>query len=156
MWERISCVYLRPGRFFYANFCPVFIVFPQPEIQSGIDRSLPTPPTNVKRLEPTNPCEVFTNSWVRFTKRPCLNFGFYPVLIACLQTEIDTGESSRRGVRHERDLVHRRQKSKLKFRNPSWNPEIHCEIQKSKLKSRNPSWNPEIHSKIRKSNSGFY
>ena len=26
--------------------------------------------------------------------RPCLNFGFYPVLIACLQAEIDTGESS--------------------------------------------------------------
>ena len=39
-----------------------------------------------------------------------------------------------RGIRHERNLVHRRQKSKLKSRNP----EIHCEIQKSILKSRNP------------------
>ena len=56
-----------------------------------------------------------------------------------------------RGVRHERNLVHRRQKSKLKSRNPSWNPEIHCEIQKSNLKSRNPLWNPEIQSEIQKS-----
>ena len=61
-----------------------------------------------------------------------------------------------RGVRHERNLVHRRQKSKLKSRNPeiqAWNPEIpreiHFEIQKSILKSRNPLWNPEIHFEIR-------
>ena len=49
------------------------------------------PPTNVKRLEPTNPWEVFANSWICFIKRPCLNFGLYPVAIACLQSEIDTG-----------------------------------------------------------------
>ena len=39
-----------------------------------------------------------------------------------------------RGVRHERNLVHRLQKSKLKSRNP----EIQAEIQKSTVKSRNP------------------
>ena len=52
-----------------------------------------------------------------------------------------------RGVRHERNLVHRLQKSKLKSRNP----EIQAEIQKSTVKSRNPLWNPEIQSEIQKS-----
>ena len=48
-----------------------------------------------------------------------------------------------RGVRHERNLVHRPQKSKLKPRNPLWNPEV--------LKPRNLLWNPETHSDIQKS-----
>ena len=38
-----------------ANFCPMFIAFLQPEIQSGIDQSLQPLPTNVKYLEPINP-----------------------------------------------------------------------------------------------------
>ena len=49
VWERISCVYFRPRGSFSANFCPMFIAFLQPGVQSAIDRSLPTPPTNVKR-----------------------------------------------------------------------------------------------------------
>ena len=53
---------------------------------------------------------------------------FDPILDAA------TLQSPKRRVRHERNLVHRRQKSKLKSRNP----EIHCQIQKSNLKSRNP------------------
>ena len=63
----------------------MFIAFLQPEIQSAIDRSLPTTAHQCKALEPTNPWEVFANSWIGFTKRPCLNLGFYPMLIACLQ-----------------------------------------------------------------------
>ena len=51
------------------------------------------PPTNVKCLEPTNPLEVFANSWICFIKRPYLNFGLYPVSIDCLQSEIDTGKN---------------------------------------------------------------
>ena len=43
--------------------------------QQSIDRCQP-PPTNVKHLEPTNPWEVFANSWICLTKRPCLNFDF--------------------------------------------------------------------------------
>ena len=70
----------------------MFIAFLKPEIQSAINRSLPTPPTNVKRLEQTNLYEVFANSWLCFTKGPCLNFGCYPMSIACLQAEIDTGK----------------------------------------------------------------
>ena len=31
--------------------------------------------------------EVFANSCICFIKRPCLNFGLYPVSIACLQSE---------------------------------------------------------------------
>ena len=64
-------------------------------------------------------------------------------------------ECPMRGARHSRNLVRRRQKSNLKSRNPSWNPEIQLksrnpikiwseirfEIQKSSTKSRNP---PEI------------
>ena len=46
----------------------------------------------------------------------------------------DENALASRGVRHERNLVHRRQKSKLKSRNP----EIQAEIQKSTVKSRNP------------------
>ena len=57
--------------------------------------------------------------------------------------------ASSRGVRHERNLVHCRQKSNLKSRKSNWNPEIQTsrnprEIQKSNLKS-------EIHVK----SSGF-
>ena len=59
--------------------------------QQSVDRCQLLP-TNVKHLEPTNPWEVFVNSWTCFIKRPCLNFCFYPVSIACLKSEIDTGE----------------------------------------------------------------
>ena len=50
MWERISCVYVRPRGSFSANFCPMFIAFLQPEIQSAIDQSLPTPAHQRKAL----------------------------------------------------------------------------------------------------------
>ena len=46
-------IYFRPRGSFSANFCPMFIAFPQLKIQSAIDRLLPTPPTNVKCLEAT-------------------------------------------------------------------------------------------------------
>ena len=95
MWERISCVYLRPRGSFSANSCPIFIAFLQPEIQLAIDRSLPTPAHQRKALGTNESVRGFANSWICFTKKPCLNFGFYPVSIACLQAEIDTGESSR-------------------------------------------------------------
>ena len=62
---------------------------------------------------------VLVNEWAWSKSRDCL-----------FRLEVDMG----RGVRHERNLVHRRQKSKLKSRNP----EIQAEIQKSTVKSRNP------------------
>ena len=34
----------------------------------------------------------FSISWICFIKRCCLKFNFYPVSIACLQSEIDRGE----------------------------------------------------------------
>ena len=33
-----------------------------------------------------------SSSWIYFIKRRCLRFCFYPVLTACLQSEIDSGE----------------------------------------------------------------
>ena len=42
----LAVIYFRPRVSFSGNFCPLFI---------AIDQSLLTPPTNVKRLEPTNP-----------------------------------------------------------------------------------------------------
>ena len=41
-------IYFRPKGSFSANSCPIVIAFLQPEIQSAIDQSLPTPLTNVK------------------------------------------------------------------------------------------------------------
>ena len=67
--NRLAVKYFRPRGSFSANFCPLFTAFLQPEIQSAIDRSLPTPPINLK------------------------HFGLHPVSIACLQLEIDTGEN---------------------------------------------------------------
>ena len=43
VWEQISCVYFKPRGSFSATFCPLFIAFLQPEIQSAIDSSLLTP-----------------------------------------------------------------------------------------------------------------
>ena len=88
MWERISYVYFRPRGSFSANFCSIFIAFLQPEIQSAIDRSLPTPAHQRKApgtidnsfllyyLCWNQRIRFFTNSWICFTKRPCLNFVF--------------------------------------------------------------------------------
>ena len=59
---------------------------------------------------------------------PCLPSGWAVFLNEAALTVLQE-----RGVRHERNLVHRRQKSKLKSRNP----EIQAEIQKSTVKSRN-------------------
>ena len=63
-------IYFRPRGSFLANFCPIFM---QSEVQSAIDRSLPTPAHQRKALG-TN--KVFANSWICFIKRPCLNFWF--------------------------------------------------------------------------------
>ena len=45
------------------------------------------PPTNVKHLKPTNPWEVFADSWICFIKRACLNFGLY---ISCVVDSLVT------------------------------------------------------------------
>ena len=57
----------------------------EPYIQSAIDRC------QCKALGTTESVKGFGNSC--FIKRPCLKFDFYPVSIACLQSEIDSGES---------------------------------------------------------------
>ena len=53
----------------------------EPEIQSEIDRLLPTPTHQCKVHGTNNPLEVFANFWIDFIKRPCLNFGLYPMSI---------------------------------------------------------------------------
>ena len=58
------------------------------------NRLIVVPPTNVKRLEPTNLPGVFANSWICFAKRPCLNFCFYPVPIACYNQRWTLAKSS--------------------------------------------------------------
>ena len=101
VWERISCAYFRPRGSFSANFCPIFTAFLQPEIQSAIDRSLPTParpslvprpflygrappiqegsgnqttPAHQRKAPGTN--ESVRGFWICSTNRPCLKFWF--------------------------------------------------------------------------------
>ena len=54
MWERISCVYFRSRGSLSANFCPTFITFLQSEIQSAIDRLLPSPTLHQRKAPGTN------------------------------------------------------------------------------------------------------
>ena len=53
---------------------------------------MPTPAHQCKALRTI---ESFANSWICFNKiwRPCLNFDFYLVPIACSQSEINTGKN---------------------------------------------------------------
>ena len=88
-----SCVgtdfYFRPRSSFF--FCPNIYSFSTiRDIVKNWSIVAHLLPTNIKHMEPTNPWEVFVNSWICFfMKRPCLDFGLYPVSIACLQSEID-------------------------------------------------------------------
>ena len=70
----------------------IFLLIPlqclvQPEIQSAIDRLLPTPAHQHKVPGANESVRVIPGC---FIKRPCINFIFYLVLIACLQSETDT------------------------------------------------------------------
>ena len=56
------------------------------------NRLLSTPAHQRQSTGTNESVKIFANSWICFTKRPCLNFGYFPVLIACLQSEIDTGK----------------------------------------------------------------
>ena len=46
----LAVIYFSPRGSFTAIFCPIFIAFLQPEIQSAIDQSLPTPTHQRKAL----------------------------------------------------------------------------------------------------------
>ena len=74
--------------------CVSCSAFLEAEIESAINQSLPIPPTSHKVLGTNKALKGFPNSCICYIKRPCLNFGLYPVLIACLQLEIDSGKSS--------------------------------------------------------------
>ena len=70
----------------------MFVTFLETEVQSAIDRSLPTPFTNIKCLELINPWEFLLIPWC-FIKRHSLKFGINFMSIAYLQLEIETGEN---------------------------------------------------------------
>ena len=70
----------------------MFVAFLEPQIQSAIDGLLPPPPTNIKRLEINESVKVSASS-VMCIHKPCLKFDFYPISIAGLQLEIDSGEN---------------------------------------------------------------
>ena len=95
VWERITCVYFRPrGAFMLISVQCLQLFYNQRYSRQSIDCCQP-PPINVKRLEPTNLREFVANSWIFFYQEALSKFRFYPVSIACLQAEIDTGKSSR-------------------------------------------------------------
>ena len=82
-----------PRGSFPADFHLLLIGFLPLEIQSAIDRSLPTPTQPHRVLETNEFMRSFCyNSWICFINRPCLKFGMCPVSIACLQSEIDTSK----------------------------------------------------------------
>ena len=78
--------------FFSANFCPMLVAFLESKIVSNRSVVAKPPTTHQRKAYGTNdPLEVFANTWICFIKRLCLNFGLYPVLIACLGSEIHVG-----------------------------------------------------------------
>ena len=61
VWNKLDVICFRPRQCrgsFFANFCPMFVAFLEPQIQLAIDQSLPTP------TYLTNLWKVFANSWM--------------------------------------------------------------------------------------------
>ena len=58
------------------------------------NRSIDATPAHQRKVLGTNESVrvFFSNFWICFIKRPCLDFGLYPMSIACLQLQIDTGK----------------------------------------------------------------
>ena len=61
---------------FSANFCPMFVAFPEPKVQSAIDRLLPTTAHQGKAHGANKTKRFFANSWMCFIKRPRPKFRF--------------------------------------------------------------------------------
>ena len=70
----------------------MFVGFLKPQIQSAIDRPLPTPTHKCKALGTNKSMKGFCKF---FIKRPCLKFDFYTMSIACLQSELFESQLSK-------------------------------------------------------------
>ena len=82
----------RRSSFIYANICPIFEAFLEPDIHAFSNRSLPTHPHQRKALV-TNECGwvFFSNSLICFIKWPCLKISFWSRVCSLLTK--DTAES---------------------------------------------------------------